>query len=82
MRLEQTSTGDIDAHTGSGGIIIRTPAQAAFDLHAHTGSGHIEVQRPMTVSGTISPHDLQAKVGGGGSAIVAVRTGSGTIRIE
>jgi putative adhesin len=82
VRLEQTVGGDIDAHTGSGGITIRTPAQAAFDLRAHTGSGHIEVQRPMTVRGTIGPRDLEAKVGGGGSTIVAARTGSGTIRIE
>lgn len=82
VELEQTNAASIEAHTGSGGVTIRVPAQAAFDLRAHTGSGSITVEHPMTVSGTISHHDLQAKVGGGGSARVDVHTGSGSIRIE
>ena len=82
VELEQTGAGDIRAHTGSGGVKISTPAQAGFDLRAHTGSGHITVDRPMSVRGTIGHHDLQAKVAGGGSAIVDVSTGSGTIHIQ
>lgn len=74
--------GSVEAHTGSGGVKISTPAQAGFDIRAHTGSGHITVDRPMSVRGTIGHHDLQAKVGGGGSAIVDVSTGSGTIHIQ
>ncbi len=82
VELEQTNGASIEAHTGSGGVTIRVPAQAAFDLRAHTGSGSITVDHPMTVSGTIGHHDLQAKVRGGGSSLVDVRTGSGSIRIE
>ena len=82
VELEQTNSASIEAHTGSGGVTIRVPAQAAFDLRAHTGSGSITVDHPMTVSGTIGHHDLQAKVRGGGSSLVDVRTGSGSIRIE
>jgi DUF4097 and DUF4098 domain-containing protein YvlB len=81
VELEQTNAASIEAHTGSGGVTIRVPSQAAFDLRAHTGSGSITVDHPMTVSGTIGHHDLQAKVRGG-SSLVDVRTGSGSIRIE
>ena len=82
VELEQTNGASIEAHTGSGGVTIRVPAQAAFDLRAHTGSGSITVDHPMTVTGTIGHHDLQAKVRGGGNSLVDVRTGSGSIRIE
>jgi DUF4097 and DUF4098 domain-containing protein YvlB len=82
VQLEQTSTANVEAHTGSGGVTIRVPAQAAFDLRAHTGSGSITVDHPMTVSGTIGRHDLEAKVRGGGSTLIDLRTGSGSIRIE
>ena len=81
VQVEQTSSGDIRAHTGSGGVTVHTPKEG-FELRAHTGSGSITVDRPMTVQGTISKHELMAKVGGGGSAIVDVSTGSGSIRIE
>lgn len=80
--LEQTDAGDIRARTGSGGVKISTPAKAGFDLRAHTGSGQITVDRPMSVHGTIGRHDLQAKVSGGGSAIVDVSTGSGSVHIQ
>ena len=82
VQVEQTSSGDIRAHTGSGGVTVHTTSQAGFELRAHTGSGSITVDRPMTVQGTISKHELMAKVGGGGSAIVDVSTGSGSIRIQ
>jgi len=82
VHLEQTGSGDIKANTGSGGITIHPPAQAGFELRAHTGSGPITVDRPMTLRGTISRHDVMAKVDGGGNTIVDVRTGSGSIRIE
>lgn len=82
VELGQTGTGDIRAHTGSGEVTVRTGSEAGFELRAHTGSGHITVDRPITVSGTISPHELMAKVGGGGNAMVEVSTGSGSIRIQ
>ncbi|HUJ51406.1 MAG TPA: DUF4097 family beta strand repeat-containing protein [Bryobacteraceae bacterium] len=82
IELEQTGAGDVEAHTGSGGVTVATPGQAGFELRAHTGSGSITVDRPMTIRGTISKHDLQAKVGGGGNAIVNLSTGSGSIRVQ
>jgi DUF4097 and DUF4098 domain-containing protein YvlB len=81
MRLEQTAPGPLEAHTGSGGVNVRLPADAAFDLYAHTGSGHVFVDHPITVHGDLAGHEIQGKVKGGG-ALVDVRTGSGSVRIE
>lgn len=82
VNVEQTGSGDVRAHTGSGGVTVHTATEAGFELRAHTGSGSITVDRPMTVRGTIGKHELMAKVGGGGSTIVDVSTGSGSIRIQ
>jgi Putative adhesin len=81
MRLEQTAPGPLEAQTGSGGVNVRLPAGAAFDLYAHTGSGHVSVDHPITVQGAVGGHEIQGKVMGGG-ALVDVRTGSGSVRIE
>ncbi len=81
LRLEQTAAGPLEAHTGSGGVNVRLPADAAFDLYAHTGSGHVYVDHPISVQGTIGGREIQGKVKGGG-ALVDVRTGSGSVRIE
>jgi riboflavin synthase alpha subunit len=81
MRLEQTAAGPLEAQTGSGGVNVRLPADAAFDLYAHTGSGHVYVDHPITVHGNLGGHEIEGKVKGGG-ALVDVRTGSGSVRIE
>lgn len=81
VKLEQTAAGPLEAHTGSGGVNVRLPADAAFDLYAHTGSGHVYVDHPITVQGTVGGREIQGKVKGGG-ALVDVRTGSGSVRIE
>ncbi len=81
VHLEQTAPGPLEAHTGSGGVEVRLPSDAAFDLYAHTGSGHVYVDHPITVQGSLGGHEIQGKVKGGG-ALVDVRTGSGSVRIE
>ncbi len=82
VRLEQTAPGPLEAHTGSGGVNVRLPVDASFDLHAHTGSGHVTVNHPIMVQGTVGGgHDIQGKVKGGG-ALVDLRTGSGSVRID
>lgn len=75
------AAGPLEARTGSCGVNVRLPADAAFDLYAHTGSGRVYVDRPITVQGTVAGHEIQGKVKGGG-ALVDVRTGSGSVRIE
>jgi DUF4097 and DUF4098 domain-containing protein YvlB len=67
--------------SGDGNIILRMPSTFNANLEAHTGDGRISVNFPLTVSGTLDPSNLTAKINGGGP-IVEVRTGDGNISIE
>jgi hypothetical protein len=81
IEVQGQPTGDWNMSTGSGGIIVRLPAQAAFYLSAHTSSGSIHTDRQVTVQGTIGKRDLRGTVNGGGFHL-DLHTGSGNIRIE
>lgn len=81
IRLEQTAQASVKAHTGSGGITLRLPRQGGFDLRAHTGSGGIHADQSVIVKGSISKHNLNATLRGGGP-LIDLSTGSGAIRIE
>jgi len=81
IRVQGEQTGRWELETGSGGIDIDLPANAAFELSAHTGSGGVDVGYPLTVQGKISRHDVVAKAGSGGYALTA-HTGSGHVRIQ
>ena len=73
--------GSWELHTGSGGITVRLPTNAAFDIKARTGSGSIKVDHPVTVQGEISKHELRGSVRGGGFGL-DLHTGSGSIRVQ
>jgi DUF4097 and DUF4098 domain-containing protein YvlB len=81
IELEGQPTGDWNMSTGSGGIIVRLPAQAAFYVNAHTSSGGIQTDRQVTTQGEVGKHDLRGSVNGGGFHL-DLHTGSGSIRIE
>ena len=81
IQAEGQPTSDWRLHTGSGGVTVRLPSEAAFDLYARTSSGSISVDQPVTVQGTIGRHELRGKVRGGGT-LVEVETGSGNIRVQ
>ena len=81
IELQGQPAGDWSMSTGSGSIIARLPAQAAFYLSAHTSSGSIHTDRQVTVQGTVGKRDLRGTVNGGGFHL-DLRTGSGNIRIE
>jgi putative adhesin len=81
IHVQGEQTGRWELETGSGGIDIDLPPNAAFDLSAHTGSGGVDVGYPMTVQGRISRHDIVGRVGGGGHSLNA-HTGSGHVRIQ
>jgi DUF4097 and DUF4098 domain-containing protein YvlB len=68
-------------HTGSGGVQLKLPSDAAFDLDAHTSSGSISIDQPHTVQGSIGRKEVRGRVGGGGVP-VEVETGSGDIQIQ
>ena len=65
----------------SGGVTVRLRPDAAFDLYAYSGSRRITINHPLTVMGTVSPHEMQGKVRGGGNPI-NIRTSSGSITIQ
>lgn len=73
--------GEWNLRTGSGGVDVHLPANAAFDLDAHTGSGGLSVEQPITMQGAISRRDIRGKVRGGGP-LLQIRTGSGGISVE
>ncbi len=81
IELQGQPTSDWSVTTGSGGIIVRLPANAAFDLNAHTSSGGIHTDRQVLVQGSVGKHELRGTVNGGGFRL-DLRTGSGSIRIE
>jgi DUF4097 and DUF4098 domain-containing protein YvlB len=81
IRAEGEPTGAWTVHSGSGGVTLRFPANAAFDLDAHTSSGSIKVNHPLTVQGSISKKEVRGKVLAGGVP-VEVQTGSGDVEIE
>ncbi|MGZ4834551.1 MAG: DUF4097 family beta strand repeat-containing protein, partial [Terriglobales bacterium] len=81
IELEGQPMGDWRLGTGSGGITVRLPAQAAFNLNAHTSSGSINTNRQVSVQGTMGRHELRGTVNGGGFHL-DLKTGSGSINID
>jgi len=81
IHAEGSPTGAWNVHTGSGGVQLKLPSDAAFDLDAHTSSGSISVDHPLTVQGSIGRKEVRGRVGRGGVP-VEVETGSGDIQIQ
>jgi DUF4097 and DUF4098 domain-containing protein YvlB len=81
VRVDGTQRGAWELQTGSGGIVVRLPDDAAFDLDAHAGSGEVHTEHPVAVVGRVTRGRLAGEVRGGGPLLQA-RTGSGGIRIE
>jgi hypothetical protein len=81
IEIRQTGRGNVDLETGSGGVTLDLPNDAAFALKVHTGSGSIHTTQPLTVQGALSRHDLQGTVRGGGAS-VTISTGSGSVQIR
>jgi DUF4097 and DUF4098 domain-containing protein YvlB len=87
----ETGSGDItasgrataawDLRTGSGNVTLDLPQESAFQIEARTSSGDIKVDHPLTMQGSVNRHEVRGTVRGGG-ALLAVRTGSGDIRVR
>lgn len=73
--------GSWSVHTGDGNVALRLPEGFQADLDAHTSDGRISLELPVVVSGSISKSNLRGKINGGG-ALLTVRTGDGSIRLE
>lgn len=81
VTIAGTPTDDWTVRTGSGGIDLRLPADAAFELDARTGSGGITTSHPLELRGAAARNHLQGRVRGGGHRI-EVSAGSGSIRLD
>jgi hypothetical protein len=81
IEITQTGHENVDLQTGSGGVTLGLPNDAAFALKAHTGSGSIHTTQPLMVQGTLSRHHLEGTVRGGGAS-VTITTGSGSVQIR
>ena len=71
----------IDLSTGSGGIRIDLPDDAAFEIDARTNSGDVRTDHPVVVRDETRRGQLQGTVRGGGPK-VTLRTDSGDIAID
>jgi hypothetical protein len=81
IEITQTGRGNVELQTGSGGVTLDLPNDAAFVLNVHTGSGSIHTTQPLMVQGAQTRHNLQGTVRGGGAS-VTIRTGSGSVQIR
>lgn len=68
------------AESQSGDIILQLPPGHNADLALHSTSGSIRSELPAALYGTFDSHNLQAKLGQGGYAIL-LRTLRGNIRL-
>jgi DUF4097 and DUF4098 domain-containing protein YvlB len=81
VEVVQTRKADVDVQTGSGGVRLTLPADAAFTLTARTGSGSIDIAHPIQAEGRRRRNRLEGVVRGGGNR-VDIATGSGSIDIR
>jgi DUF4097 and DUF4098 domain-containing protein YvlB len=70
---------EIKTHSGDLRMII--PAASSFDLEANTYSGDIDSDFPITVSGKMSPREIQGTVGKGGATII-LKSFSGNVDLK
>lgn len=68
------------AESQSGDIILRLPPGHNADLALHSTSGSIRSELPAAIFGAFDSHNLQAKLGQGGPAIL-LRTMRGNVRL-
>ena len=81
IRVEGAPGGAWELSTGSGGIRIDLPDDAAFEVDARTHSGDVRTDHPVVVNDDTRRGQLQGTVRGGGPK-VTLRTGSGGIAID
>ena len=81
IRVEGAPGSAWDLSTGSGGIRIDLPDDAAFEIDARTHSGDVFTEHPVVARDESRRGQLQGTVRGGGPK-VTLRTGSGSIAIN
>jgi len=67
--------------TGDGGVTLSLPENFAAEIVLRTGDGHITLDMPVTVEGRYDDRNIHGKLNGGGSGLLNVHTGDGSIRL-
>ena len=80
ITLEGELTKDWQVQTGSGGITVRLPGNAAFDLDARSSS-RIHVGHPIESPGLFHRRHVAGRIRGGGPRLT-ISAGSGSIRVD
>jgi DUF4097 and DUF4098 domain-containing protein YvlB len=81
IRAGGIPAGDWKLETSSGSITMQLDANASFELYARTHSGGISTSLPITMTGTVTKHEMRGRVRNGGH-LVEASTGSGSITIR
>ncbi|MBI3949464.1 MAG: VWA domain-containing protein [Acidobacteria bacterium] len=68
------------AESQTGSILLQLPPDHKANLALHSTSGSIRSELPVSIFGLFDSHNLQAKLGQGGSAIL-LRTMSGNVSV-
>jgi hypothetical protein len=78
--MDTLRNNDIHATTSNSSITLRLPADLQAQVKAHTSNSSITTDFDVAASGTISKHDLEGRIGGGGP-VIDVSTSNGSIKI-
>ena len=81
IETDGTVGGPWQLRSGSGNIRLAVASNNGFNLELHTSSGSIHSDLPITVQGSMNPHELRGTVRGGGPT-VEVSTSSGDVEIR
>ncbi|MEO8026434.1 MAG: DUF4097 family beta strand repeat-containing protein [Bryobacteraceae bacterium] len=79
--LGQNWTDDLEFKSVNGSIDVTLPSGASTELDAQTVNGGVYSDFQMAIRGTLSPHRVNATIGGGGRRL-KVHTVNGAIRIR
>ncbi len=80
IRITQAAPAPIRARTDSGGVSIMLAGIGGYDIRAHASSGRVTAPE-VTVQGTISHHQINGRLRGGGP-LVDVSADSGNVEIR
>ena len=73
--------GSVAASTTNGSINLTLPADFAGQLDAEARRGRVHSDFPLPVVGKIK-NQLKGEVGGGGEAVIRLRSENGSIRLK
>ncbi|MBL7074590.1 DUF4097 family beta strand repeat protein [candidate division KSB1 bacterium] len=79
--ISRQPQGDCRLATSGGSVVVYMTEDIAVDVDAKTSGGRVVTELPVTVQGELSKTSLQAKINGGGPALV-LRTSGGNIHLR